>query len=507
MTPPHTQPMRPPSPPPKGLRLWSWTLPLALPLALGACASVVTTPPNTTLRAVPTQWSGPASGSSAPGASAGKTATAGTSNAAATDITAWWTRFQDSQLTSLVQQALEVNTSLKSAQAALRQARALADVQQAGLGPAVGASASAQRSQSGGNSASNLFKAGFDASWEPDIFGGNQAAARASEADAQASAATLASTQVSLAAEVASGYINLRGLQSRLAIAQANLATQSDTLQITQWRQQAGLASSLDVAQAVNTQEQTRAQIPALQTTVSQALNALAVLTAKAPGQLGAELAQASPVPPPPAGLAVAFPADVLRQRPDMRAAELRVQAAAARMAVADAARLPSFQLSGSLGLSALTLGSLTQGASLVKSLLAGVSVPVFDGGAARAQVRAQQAALEQTLATYEGVALAALQEVEDALVAIEGDTQRLQRLQASADAAAQAELLARQRYASGLIDFQTVLTTQRSLLSTQDSVASAQASLSTSHVRLYKALGGGWQPETQAATAATAQP
>lgn len=398
---------------------------------------------------------------------------------------------------------------MKAAQAALRQARALAEVQQAGLGPTLSASGSAQRSQSGSSDASNLFKAGFDAGWEPYIFGGNRASASASEADAQATAASLANIQVSLAAEVASGYINLRGLQSRLAIARSNLETQSETLQITRWRTQAGLASSLEVEQAVSTTEQTRAQIPALQTSVTQALNALAVLTGQAPGQLSAELALAAPVPPPPPDLALAFPADTLRQRPDVRAAELRVQAGVARIAVADAARLPSFRLSGSLGLSALTLGSLTNSASLVKSLLAGVSAPLFDGGAGRAQVRAQQAAMEQALATYEGVALSALQEVEDALVAIQGDAERLQRLQAAANAASQAELLARHRYTSGLIDFSTVLTTQRSLLSTQDSVATAQASLSADHVRLYKALGGGWKPDASAAAAAstTAQP
>ena len=299
---------------------------------------------------------------------------------------------------------------------------------------------------------------------------------------------------------MAAGYINLRGLQNRLAVARANLDNQDETLQITRWRNQAGLASSLEVEQAISTTEQTRAQIPALQTSVTQALNALAVLTGHAPGQWGTELATAAPVPPPPPDLALAFPADTLRQRPDVRAAEQRVRAAVARIAVADAARLPGFRLSGSLGLSALTLGSLTNSASLVQSLLASVSATVFDGGAGRAQVRAQQAAMEQALATFEGVALAALQEVEDALVAIQGDTERLQRLQAAADAAAQAERLARQRYTSGLIDFATVLTTQRTLLSTQDSVAGAQASLSTDHVRLYKALGGGWKSDADGA-------
>ncbi len=495
MTPPLAHHLPEPSTiPARGLRRWSWAGALALPLVLGACASVMPSHPDTTLATtVPAQWSNSPSGAQ---------------GATATDIAGWWTRFQDAQLTALVEQALQANTSVKAAQAALRQARALADVTRAGLGPTVAASGSAQRSRSGGNDASNRFSAGFDASWEPDIFGGNQASASASAADASASAASLADTQVSLAAEVAAAYIDLRGLQTRLAIARANLESQDETLQITRWRNQAGLASSLDVEQAVSTTEQTRAQIPALQTSVTQTLNALAVLTGRAPGQLGAELGQAAPVPPPPPDIALTFPADTLRQRPDVREAEWRVQAAAARITVADAARLPSFQLSGSLGLSALTLGSLTDSASLVRTLLASVSATLFDGGAGRAQVRAQQAAMEQSLATFEGVALSALQEVEDALVAIQGDTERLQRLQAAADAATRAELLARQRYTSGLVDFATVLTTQRTLLSTQDSVASAQASLSTDHVRLYKALGGGWKSDTDAEAAApTTQP
>ena len=493
MMPPYAHRLPEPSTtPPQGPRWWSWALSLGFALLLGACASVMPAHPDTSPATVPAQWSN---------------APAGSERATATDISGWWTRFEDPQLTALVDQALQANTSVKAAQAALRQARALADVQQAGLGPTVSASGSAQRSRSGSSDASNLFKAGFDAGWEPDIFGGNQASASASAADAQASAASLADTQVSLAAEVAAAYIDLRGLQSRLAVARANLESQSETLQITRWRNQAGLASSLDVEQALSTTEQTRAQIPALQTSVTQALNALAVLTGRAPGQLSTELATAAPVPPPPADIALAFPADTLRQRPDVREAELRVQAAVARIAVADAARLPSFRLSGSLGLSALTLGSLTNSASLVRSLLASVSATLFDGGAGRAQVRAQQAAMEQSLATFEGVALTALQEVEDALVAIQGDAERLQRLQAAADAATRAELLARQRYTSGLIDFATVLTTQRTLLSTQDSVASAQASLSTDHVRLYKALGGGWKPDAEAAAPTTTQP
>ncbi|MGB0129001.1 MAG: TolC family protein, partial [Rhodocyclaceae bacterium] len=173
----------------------------------------------------------------------------------------------------------------------------------------------------------------------------------------------------------------------------------------------------------------------------------------------------------------------------------------------AEAARWPTFTLSGSLGLNALTLGSLTNGASVVSTLLAGVSWPVFDGGATRAQVRAQQAALDQARAQYQAAVLTALKDVEDALVALRGNRERLLSLQNAAEAAGNAALLARQRYGSGLVDFQVVLETQRTQLSTQDGVASAKAELSADHVRLYKALGGGWIPDDGDAAAVPTPP
>lgn len=454
---------------------------LVMALALGGCASLRGDPAADAPAPLtaPAQW------------------TAATGSAQPTALAQWWQRFNDPTLTGLVTQALQANTSVKSAQAALRQARAQRDAQAAANGPSVGASASAQRSQNGNADGSSRFQAGFDASWEPDVFGGNRATLDASEASARAAQTGLADVQVSLAAEVAVAYVELRGLQARLQIAQRNLAAQQDTLQITRWRAQAGLASSLDLEQAVASTEQTRAQIPALQTSITQSLNALAVLTGQVPGALQATLGPAAAIPQAPADLALAFPAETLRQRPDVRSAEHQVSAALARVAAADAARYPSFRLSGSLGLSALTLGTLTDGASVLRSVLASVSAPLFDGGALRAQVQAQQAALDQARAGHEAAVLTALQEVENALAALRGDREKLARQQAAADAAANAELLARQRYQSGLTDFRTVLDTQRSLLSAQDSVASTQATLSAGHVRLYKALGGGWTPDT----------
>ncbi len=474
---PHTPPRR-----------IAWAAAVALGLALSGCASL--SPPATALPevAVPAAWSATDVPASA-------------SNASLVD---WWRRFNDPLLGSLIAQALQANTDVRSAQAALQQARALRDVAASGLLPNVAGSASAQRSKSGDTSASSQFRAGFDASWEPDVFGAQRNGLNASEADAQASAARLGDTRVSIAAEVAVTYIQLRGAQARLAIARDNLASQVQTLQITDWRVQAGLVTSLEAQQARASVEQVRAQIPALETSVAQNQHALAVLTGQPPRALQTQLDTAGAVPQAADDLALSIPAETLRQRPDVRAAELQVSAAAARVSVADAARYPSFQLSGSVGLSALTLSGLSGGAALASALLGSVSVPIFDGGAAKAQVRSQQAVLDQARVAYQAAVLTALKDVEDALVSLRGNRERLLRLRNAAEAAGNASLLAQQRYSSGLIDFQTVLETQRTLLSTQDSVASTRADLGADHVRLYKALGGGWRSSSDVESART---
>ena len=469
-------------------RLRVHALGTAAAMLLAGCAGMVPPGRGVPVLPVPAAWS----------ASADTTAQSSAALVASADPAAlaqWWERFGDLQLSALVEQTLLANPTLRSAQAALQQARAQTEVQGASLLPSVGASASAQRGRSGGGSASNRFQTGFDASWEPDVFGGRQAALGASEADSRAAEANLGNVQVSLAAEVALNYINLRGLQARLAIARNNLASQQETLQISQWRLQAGLVTSLVTEQARAATAQTAAQVPALEASMAQARHALAVLTGQPPGALEDALRTPRPLPAPPQALALAFPAETLRQRPDVRVAEERVAAALARVQQADAARYPDFRLSGSLGLSALTLGTLTSGAAVAQSLLAGVSFPVFDGGARRAQVRVQQAVAEQARLSYEATVWTALTDVEDALVQMRGDRARLVQLRIAAEAAVNAALLAQDRYTGGLIDFQAVLETQRTQLATEDAVASTAASLSADHVRLYKALGGGWEP------------
>lgn len=449
-------------------------------LALAGCAT--TQPPGAGLPAlsVPASWS-PAH-------------LVYTPDADPQSLARWWQGLGDPQLATLVEQALQANLSLASAQSALRQARAQREAVAAGLLPSVGASGSAQRSRSG-NSTGNSYSMGLDASWELDVFGRLASGVAASDADIRTAQATLEGARVSLAAEVGLTYIELRSLQQRLVIARSNLASQQETLQITDWRMQAGLTTSLATEQARASAAQTAAQVPALESSLAQTRHALAVLTGQNPSALDAQLASFAPVPQVPDALALQIPAETLRQRPDVIAAEARVAAALARVAQADAARYPSFRLSGSLGLRALTLGALTQGGSVFGSLLSGISVPLLDGGAIRAQLRVQEEGLEQARLNYASTVLTALQEVEDALAALQGDGARIEQLRIAAEAAANAALLAQQRFNSGLVDFQTVLETQRTQLSAQDSLAATQAALTADHVRLYKALGGGWSP------------
>jgi NodT family efflux transporter outer membrane factor (OMF) lipoprotein len=410
----------------------------------------------------------------------------------------WWTRFDDPTLTALIDQALLANTTVASAQAALRQARALRDGVAAGGWPTLNSSASVQRTARGSNvngtgTAASSFQAGLDAHWELDIFGAHRNALDASDAVARASAASWGATQVSVAAEVALNYIALRTAQMRLNIARANQQSQSETLQITLWRHQAGLVGSIDTEQAQSAAEQTSAMVPSLQAVMTQTRHAVAVLTGQVPTTDLPALVASAPAPQIRAGLVLTLPAETLRQRPDVYVAEQQVQAARSRVAQAEAMVWPSFQLSGTLGSNAPTLAALATRSSVSAALLAGVSWTLFDAGATSAQVRAQQAALDLAHISYRATVLTALTEVEDALVALRADLERQAHLQRAAAAADSANLLAQLRYRSGLIGFQTVLETQRTRLGTQDALASAQGSLSTDHVRLYKALGGGW--------------
>ncbi|HMA10547.1 MAG TPA: efflux transporter outer membrane subunit [Steroidobacteraceae bacterium] len=422
------------------------------------------------------------------------------------DLSQWWEVLNDPLLSGLVNEALLGSPDLRSAQARLREARARRTVVASARFPSVTASGSASRSESseevGTGATRNFFRAGIDASWELDVFGGVRRGVEAAEADVEASRADLDATRVSLAAEVALSYIEVRAQQALLGIARANLDTQSETLQLTDWRAQAGLVSTQDVEQARSNREQTRAQIPALETSLAEAEHSLDFLLGRAPGTLHARLAAVGDLPAVPAQVAVGIPADTLRQRPDVRAAERSLAAETARVGVAEAARYPSFNLSGSIGLEALTFGALGNSGAATSSLFAGITAPIFDAGRRRAQVEIQDAVREQALVAYEQTVLVALQDVENALVELARNRERGEALTNAVDAARNAAELARQRYSVGLIDFQSVLDSERNVLLLEESLASNRANGVRALIRLYKALGGGWSPQAESSPA-----
>lgn len=410
-------------------------------------------------------------------------------------LTGWWHVFDDALLVELIGAAQGMNTDIGIATARLRQARAARQEAAAALGVAVTGSAGVRRGAGAGERPASSFGVTLDAAWEADLFGASGHGLAAQEASVRAGVADLGATQVSIAAEVALAYLDTRNAQVRAAVTRDNLATQQETLQISQWRQQAGLASSLEVEQARAAVEQTRAQVPGLESAAVKSAHALAVLTGRPPAELLDRLAATAGLPLARDDVLLAAPADVLRQRPDIHAAEQRVLAAAERVGQADAARFPQLAVGGSLAWSGLTLGTLGS-VSAARSLALSITQPLIDHGRLAAQLAGRRAEFDAAQLAWRASLLQALREVEDALVALAATREQLDALQLAAQAAGNASLLATQRQASGLIDFQTVLETQRTLLNLQGQVVAAQAELGASHVRLYKALGGGWRME-----------
>lgn len=424
-----------------------------------------------------------------------------TSIASKNDLAQWWKTLGDPVLDQLAEAALQNSPDLRSAAAKVREARAQKGVSDANLWPSLSATANASRSKGskevGAGTTSNQFAAGVDASWELDLFGGLSSAAEASDASLRASIETLRDTRVTLLAETAQGYITYRSLQARLKVARDNLKSQEETLAITRWRQQAGLVTDLDVAQATSSVEQARAAIPALENSQESTRNALAVLAGLTPTKLAILLKKAGDIPQTSTTLTIGIPAETLRQRPDIRAAEQQLLAKTALVNKAEAARYPSLTLSGSIGLEALRAGRLFSADAVASSLAAGLTAPIFDAGRIRQNIAIQTAQQEQALATYEKTILQALADVENALVALEKTRERETNLLAASRASNEALELARARYQAGLIDFLPLLEAQRTQLSTDDSRLSAAGERAKALVQLYKALGGGWNAVT----------
>lgn len=412
----------------------------------------------------------------------------------AVDLSHWWDQFNDPLLSRLIGEASDSNLDLAVASSRLVQARESLVQARAGLVPEAGASASVGRNFGAGNN-NTTFNVGADASWEVDLFGRIRRGIEAAGADAESVYYDREALRVANAAELATNYVQLRSTQERLALARENLAIAEDNLQIAQWRVQAGLASSLDSEQARAARAQSAAAIPSLEQNLASAEYRIAVLTGRAPGALTAELNVVKPLPRGPRDLAAGIPADTLRQRPDVRSSERALAAATARIGVAQAQLYPALRLSGNIGTSAFSLGGLFN--SITGGILGGLTQTLFDGGRLRSQLRAQQAAADGALATYRQSVLTSLEDVENALAALNAARARQVEFTTALDAANNSAILARIQYRSGLTSFDQLLDVERSLVSARDGLASSGADESLALIQLYRALGGGWDPNT----------
>ena len=409
----------------------------------------------------------------------------------------WWAALKDSELESLVERAVKGSLDLKSAHARVREARALRGISRSNFFPTLDVTASASRYRSNNNGETgvedDLYSAGFDAGWEIDIFGGTRRTVEAAQADLEAIRENLHDVQVSLLAEVVLNYVEVRTYQARLAVTDANIKTQEETWRLNQSRFKAGIINELAVQQSLYNLERTRSQIPTLQTGLAEAKNRLAVLLGQKPGTLEEELAAIQPVPVPPLTIAVGIPAETLRRRSDIRLAERNLAAQTARIGVATADLYPRFRLVGSIGLESINGSNLFDWAGRTWSNGSGISWKIFQVSAIRQNIKVQTVRQEQALIQYESAVLKALEEVENVLVSYAGEQHRRKYLIRAKDAAERAVLLAGDQYRAGLVDFSNVLIAQSSLLSFQDELARSEGTIASNMVRLYKALGGGW--------------
>lgn len=421
-------------------------------------------------------------------------------------LVTWWRRFKDPVLDELIQAAGAGNTDVAQAVARLRQARESTVQTNAALYPSVDASASATRSRTflgniGGNQTllgtnyinTNSFAAGFDASWELDIFGGKRRDLERAQASADADVADVADTLLSTQGDVANYYVQLRGYQARLALARQTVALREDSLSLARAKAQAGTGTGLDAVQAQAELESTRATIPPLEQGVREVELRLAVLTGQTPAAMHARLATVRPVPSLAGVVSPEPPLTVLARRPDIRAAERRIAAATANIGVAEADRLPAVSLAGSLGLNSSRLSGVTKLNSNVWSLGPTVDLPIFDAGRRAAVVRERAAVREERIATWRGKVNAAIEDVEKALTDLDRERAHEAAMRRTVAAYTDSASLAMVVYHAGRGDYTDVVTAQRSLASAQDTLVQSQVSLSRNAVALFKALGGGW--------------
>ncbi len=458
----------------------------------------------------------------------------------------WWQSFNDPKLDDLIARALASNLDLQLAQERVIEARAQRDLSTGNLFPTVNTVGGYNRTRisstaglagflgggatNGGSTPTQitpppnspgvqtdlarpnaagaggstgfsipskiqLYQAGFDASWEIDVFGGIRRSVEAADADVEAQENARRDAMLTLLGDVARNYVQVRGLQRQIHIAGDNIKSQRDTLDLTQSRFKAGLATDLDVARAEAQVNTTEAAVPTLEISLKQSIHRLGILLGEPPESLLAELSTEAPIPPPPPSLVpTGLPSDLLRRRPDVRRAERQLAAATARIGVATADLFPRFSLTGALGLESQEFKDLARGNSLFWNIGPSVSWPIFDAGKIVSNIHIQDARQREALIQYKQVVLTSLEDVENAMTAYQQEQIRRQFLANSADANRRAVQLATLLYTKGLADFLNVLDAQRDLFASEDQLVQSEQNVSANLVALYKALGGGWE-------------
>ena len=442
----------------------------------------------------PARWSEPLDG--------------GETNAPAS-LAAWWKAFNDPELDTLIDRAVQSNLDLRIAQARVREARAQYGIASANLWPSVGVSGSYARQDQSKNQPligsfplpaggipfeNNVYQAGFDAAWELDVFGGQRRAVEAARAEVGAFEYGHRATLMTLLGDVARNYIGVRGYQRRLVIINENIRAQEVTLSITRDRFTNGLTSNLDVQQASTLLATTRAQIPTLESLLQASIHRLGVLLGQPPGALQAELSKEAPIPATPPEVPVGLPSELLLRRPDVQRAERQLAAMTANIGVAKADLFPKFSLTGVAGFQSVNASDWFSNGSQFWSIGPTVQWRIFDAGRIRANIKVQTARQEQALAAYEQTVLTAFEDVENALVFYAKEQVRNRSLGDAVTSSRNSLDLARRLYANGLTGFLNVLEAERSLYGVQDALVQSDQNSSLNLVQLYKALGGGWQ-------------
>lgn len=430
-------------------------------------------------------------------------------NAKGEDLTAWWHWFDDPGLSRLVEDAASHNLDIAQAVARLREAREQLVISRASLYPSLGATADASRDETlrgqrerevlpdgtvtrATRSGVNTYSLGLDASYQLDLFGGVRRSVESARANLEAVAFDKAATQISVEAETARNYVLARAAQARLENARASLRIQDDNLEIAGFRVKAGLVSSLDVEQARASREQTAASIAPIEQQYEAAVARLGVLTGQAPEALKALLATPKPIPRAPEALDIGMPVNLLRRRPDVRAAERALAAATAQIGVAEAQLYPNLSLSGFINTDqAPGLGGLFD--TITSAVFAQVSQQIFDAGARRAQVRSQRAVADGAFAAYRLTILHALEDVENAVQALQAARARERSFAEAYNAANNSAIIARSQYRTGLSDFVTLNTQEAALVAARDGLVQARADEAAALIALYAAAGGGW--------------